>query len=213
VAPGPVNGTTYPGGPLIDNTEPSLGWGPGWVTYPELLVKAGISWKIYQQSDNYDDNALAWFAVYKQAAAGNPLHDNGNVFAANVVTQFQNDVTSNTLPAVSWIIGPTAQTEHPPYSSQSGEALTKQFLDALASNPSLSSNTVFILCYDENDGFYDHAVPITPPAGTPNEFVGGLPIGLGIRVPAIIISPWTRGGHVCSQVFDHRSRRFHRSTG
>ena len=202
---GTINGTTYPGGPVIDNTEPSVGWGPGWVTYPELLVKAGISWKLYQQTDNYDDNALAWFAVYKQATAGNPLHDDGNVFSANVVTQFQNDVTSNTLPAVSWIIGPTAQTEHPPYSTESGEALTKQFLDALASNPVVFSNTVFILCYDENDGFYDHAMPITPPAGTANEYVSGLPIGLGVRVPAIIISPWTRGGHVCSQVFDHTS--------
>lgn len=202
---GTVNGTTYPGGPLIDNTEPANGWGPGWVTYPELLLKAGITWKIYQQSDNYDDNALAWFAVYKQAAAGNPLHDQGNVFQANAVTAFQNDVTSNTLPAVSWIIGPTGQSEHPPYSPASGEALTKQFLDALASNPQIYSNTVFILTYDENDGFWDHALPITPPAGTANEFVSGAAIGLGVRVPAIIVSPWTRGGHVCSQVFDHTS--------
>jgi phospholipase C len=200
-----INGTTYPGGPLIDNTEPAVGWGPGWVTYPELLQKAGVSWRVYQQTDNYDDNALAWFAVYKQATAGNPLHDNGNVFSANVVTQFQNDVTSNALPAVSWIIGPTAQTEHPPYSTQSGEALTKQFLDALASNPTVYSNTVFILCFDENDGFYDHGLPITPPTGTANEYVNGLSIGLGIRVPCVIVSPWTRGGHVCSQVFDHTS--------
>ena len=202
---GMIDPNNQGGGPLIDNTEPANGWGAGWVTYPELLVKAGVSWKIYQQTDNYDDNALAWFAVYKQATAGNPLHDAGNVFSTNVVTQFQNDVASNTLPAVSWIIGPTAQTEHPPYSAQSGEALTKQFLDALAANPSVYSNTVVILTYDENDGFYDHSLPITPPAGTANEFVGGLPIGLGVRVPAIIISPWTRGGHVCSQVFDHTS--------
>ena len=202
---GTINGVTYPGGPLIDNTEPANGWGPGWVTYPELLLKAGVSWKIYQQSDNYDDNALAWFAVYKQAAAGNPLHDQGNVFQANAVTAFQNDVASNTLPAVSWIIGPTGQSEHPPYSPASGEALTKQFLDALAANPHVFSNTVFILTYDENDGFWDQGLPITPPAGTPNEFVGGQAIGLGIRVPAIIVSPWTRGGHVCSQVFDHTS--------
>ena len=58
---------------------------------------------------------------------------------------------------------------------------------------------------DEGDGFFDHAVPINPPAGTTNEFVTGQPIGLGERVPCIIISPWTRGGYVCSQVFDHTS--------
>jgi phospholipase C len=204
-----INGTTYPGGPLIDNTEPSVGWGPGWVTYPELLQKAGISWMIYQQTDNYDDNALAWFSVFKQAPAGSALNLQGNTFSANVVTQFSNDVSSNVLPAVSWIIGPTAQTEHPPYSPESGENLTKEFLDALAANPVVFSNTVFIITYDENDGFYDHSLPITPPAGTASEFVSGLPIGLGVRVPAIIVSPWTRasssGGFVCSQVFDHTS--------
>ncbi len=201
-----IAGTTYPGGPLIDNTEPSAGWGPGWVTYPELLAKAGVSWKIYQTTgDNYDDNALAWFAAYKKATAGNVLYDSGMAGSTNVVTQFQSDVTSNTLPAVSWIIGPYSGSEHPPASPQSGEALTKQFLDALASNPKVYSNTVFILCYDENDGFFDHAQPVTPPAGATNEFVSGAPIGLGIRVPAIIISPWTRGGRVCSQVFDHTS--------
>jgi phospholipase C len=200
-----ILGLSFPGGPLTDNTEPTQGWGPGWVTYPELLVRAGISWKVYQEADNFDDNALAWFAVYKLAAPGNPLHDNGMTTVSDVVSAFQSDVTANTLPAVSWIIAPTTESEHPQFSPESGEALTKQFLDALASNPAVHSNTVFILTYDENDGFFDHGLPITPPPGTTNEFVGGLAIGLGVRVPAIIVSPWTRGGHVCSQVFDHTS--------
>jgi phospholipase C len=74
---------------------------------------------------------------------------------------------------------------------------------------------VFILNYDENDGLFDHVTPITPPAGTANEFVtlespggtpgGGLPIGSGFRVPCIIVSPWTVGGYVCSDPFDHTS--------
>ena len=200
-----IGGTTYPGGPLIDNTEPAAGWGPGWVTYPERLQNAGVTWKVYQQPDNDDDNALAWFAAYKQAAVGSPLYNNGVSFAANFVTEFLGDVSSNTLPQVSWIVAPTSLSEHPPYSPQSGEAVLKQLLDALAANPGLYSNTVFILNFDENGGFYDHSLPILPPAGTTNEFVGGLPIGLGIRVPCIIISPWTQGGHVCSQVFDHTS--------
>src|SRR5262249_19276704 len=41
--------------------------------------------------------------------------------------------------------------------------------------------------------------------GTPGEFVAGQPIGLGPRVPMLIVSPWSRGGHVCSEVFDHTS--------
>ena len=206
------------GGPLIDNTEPSAGWGTNWVTYPEMLQKAGVSWKIYQASDNYDDNALNWFAAYKNAATGTPLYNNGEVFApsiqsgsgfpadlTNLVSEFKNAVISNTLPSVSWIIGPDVGSEHPSWSPEDGEILTKGLLDALASNPSVYNSTVFILNYDENDGFYDHAVPINPPAGTTNEFNGGLPYGLGIRVPCIIISPWSTGGYVCSQVFDHTS--------
>ena len=76
--------------------------------------------------------------------------------------------------------------------------------------------TVFILSYDENDGLFDHVLPPTPPAGAPDEFVfktsntgtagGGLPVGLGFRVPCIIVSPWTVGGYVNSEVSDHTSQ-------
>jgi phospholipase C len=64
---------------------------------------------------------------------------------------------------------------------------------------------VFILNYDENDGIFDHVIPPTPPPGTPHEFINGVPIGAGFRVPCIVVSPWTAGGWVCSQLFDHTS--------
>ena len=67
------------------------------------------------------------------------------------------------------------------------------------------NSTVFILTYDENDGLFDHVSAPVPPGGTAAEFVGNLPIGLGVRVPTILVSPWSRGGYVCSQVFDHSS--------
>lgn len=86
---------------------------------------------------------------------------------------------------------------------------------AVAANSGPWASTVFILNYDENDGLFDHVPPITPPAGALEEFVtlespggtpgGGLPIGAGFRVPCIIISPWTVGGYVCSDPFDHTS--------
>jgi phospholipase C len=89
-------------------------------------------------------------------------------------------------------------------------------VDAIAANPEVWAKTVFILSYDENDGMFDHVVPPTPPAGTADEFVtktsptgvdgGGLPVGLGFRVPCIIVSPWTVGGWVCSEVSDHTSQ-------
>jgi len=59
--------------------------------------------------------------------------------------------------------------------------------------------------YDEHDGFFDHVVPPTVPPGTPDEYVLELPVGLGPRVPMTVISPWSRGGWIDSQVFDHTS--------
>ncbi|HLH53667.1 MAG TPA: phospholipase C, phosphocholine-specific [Verrucomicrobiae bacterium] len=193
------NGTG--GGPVIDNSEPGFSW----TTYPERLQKAGVSWKVYQQADNYDDNALAWFKQYRTAGPGNPLHDRGMATVGSLVAAFRADVTNNSLPQVSWLIAPTALSEHPDFPPVNGAALTAQLLGALASNPAVLNTTVFILTYDENGGFFDHVPAPTPPAGTPDEFVSGLPIGLGPRVPTIIVSPWTRGGYICSQVFDHTS--------
>src|SRR3546814_1408199 len=77
--------------------------------------------------------------------------------------------------------------------------------ESIAANPDVWAKTAFILCYDENDGLFDHVPPPVPPTGTPGEFVGGLPIGGGFRVPCIVIPPWTAGGWVCSEPLDHTS--------
>jgi len=71
--------------------------------------------------------------------------------------------------------------------------------------------------YDENDGFFDHVPPPVPPPGTPGEFLTATPppsaefgiagpIGFGFRVPLLVVSPFSRGGYVCSDVFDHTSQ-------
>jgi len=196
------NGTG--GGPRLDNSLPPFGF--TWTTYPERLQAAGVSWKVYQQfSDFFPLNALDWFAQYRFALPGNPLHDKGVALVNNLVSAFQADVANDTLPRVSWIIPPWSLSEHPPYSPANGERLTKQLLDALASNPTVYNSTVFILTYDEAGGFFDHDPSPVPPPGTPDEFIIGEPIGLGVRVPTILVSPWTRGGYRCSQVFDHSS--------
>jgi phospholipase C len=193
-------GTT--GGPVIDNRESPDGF--TWTTYPERLQAAGISWKVYQQTDNYDDNPLAWFAQFKQSAPGDPLYDRGMARVEDLVAAFKADLRSGALPQVSWIVAPAALSEHPPYAPENGARLVQELLQALAAAPA-GRSTVFMLTYDENGGFFDHLVPPTPPPGTPGEFVLGQPIGLGVRVPMILVSPWSRGGFVCSQVFDHTS--------
>jgi phospholipase C len=119
--------------------------------------------------------------------------------------KFEHDAINDQLPTVSWIIPPSLQSEHPDYMPAAGAAFVASKLNAIAANPEVWAKTAFILNYDENDGLFDHVAPPVPPAGTPGEFVDGLPIGGGFRVPCIVVSPWTAGGWVCSQPFDHTS--------
>jgi phospholipase C len=132
--------------------------------------------------------------------------------------QFRSDVQSGKLPQVSWIVGPAGYTEHADWPLNYGAWYISQVLGILVSNPEVFSRTVFIIDYDEADGSFDHIVPPTPPQ-TPaygastvsieNEIVSTAtptgPVGLGTRVPLLVISPWSKGGYVVSQVFDHTS--------
>jgi phospholipase C len=109
------------------------------------------------------------------------------------------------LPAVSWLVAPYGWSEHPSADTMHGERYVKKVLDILQSNPDIWNHTLFILNYDENDGKFDHVLPPWPEAGTAGEYAGSYPLGFGARVPMLLVSPWTRGGHVASEVFDHTS--------
>jgi phospholipase C len=189
------------GGPLLANKM--IDGGFRWTTYAERLEKAGISWKAYQQQDNYGTNVLENFKTFIEAEKGSSLHNRGVVRGPE--GQFEYDAMNDKLPAVSWIFPPSYQSEHPDYMPADGAAFVASKIDAIAANPEVWAKTVFILNYDENDGIFDHVLPPTPPPGTPHEFVRNWPIGAGYRVPCIIVSPWTAGGWVCSEPFDHTS--------
>jgi len=181
---------------------------------------------------NFGDNSLLYFHQFQNALPGNPLADNGKVGTnikalgrdpMKLVEMFRNDVMTGTLPQVSWIAAPEAYTEHPNWPPDYGAFYASQFIDALTSNPDVWSKTVFFLNYDEDGGFFDHIVSPTPPAtaaqgastvSTINEIFPGDnakpphpsgPYGLGVRVPLLVISPWSKGGWVDSEVFDHTS--------
>jgi len=232
------------GGPVISNAEV----GYDWSTYPELLQQAGISWKIYQDAGagldaahfwgwgddayigNYGDNSLLYFHQYQNAAENSPLAENART-GTNILKTgtpfdaFRQDVLANRLPQVSWIVAPEAYSEHGNWPANFGAWYVSNMLDALTANPEVWSKTIFLYMFDENDGFFDHMVPPTPPqsraegistAGTTNELFSGSPsypatsntpgpYGLGVRVPMVVISPWSKGGWVNSQVFDHTS--------
>ncbi|HEY3630525.1 MAG TPA: alkaline phosphatase family protein, partial [Jatrophihabitantaceae bacterium] len=138
----------------------------------------------------------------------------------HVIAQFAADCAAGTLPAVSWVVAPYGYSEHPAARPVDGEAYVQGVLNAVWGNPELAASTVVLINYDENDGFYDHVPPPFAPDGTAHEMLpavqpltNGLPppfgpptsIGLGPRVPMTVVSPWSRGGWVNSQVFDHTS--------
>ncbi|MGW0944860.1 alkaline phosphatase family protein [Streptomyces sp. NPDC002623] len=198
------------GGPVTSNSAPTP---YSWTTYAERLQAAGVSWKVYQQVDDYGCNVLERFAAFKNAQPGSELYERG--VRPQPEGTFEEDALSDRLPTVSWIMPPGRQSEHPDYLPAAGAAFVASKIEAIAANPEVWAKTAFILNYDENDGLFDHVPPPTPPAGTSGEFVGGLPIGGGFRVPAIIVSPWTVGGWVATETFDHTStlRFLERLTG
>jgi len=149
----------------------------------------------------------------------------------DVLFQFREDVKSGKLPTVSWLVAPENFSDHPG-APWYGAWYLSEAMDILTQNPEVWKKTIFILCYDENDGYFDHVPPFVPPAFNkpesgsasknidlqtehvslerdlerkPVKYARGGPIGLGYRVPLVIASPWSRGGAVCSQVFDHTS--------
>jgi phospholipase C len=173
-------------------------------------------------------NMLMYFDQYANADKSSAAYKNAfGYYGPNVSGGFTDknphkndlatDVAHGTLPQVSWIISPDSYDEHPPAPARLGEWYTQTILDILTSNPDVWQSTVFFIMYDENDGFFDHVPPPTAPPGTPGEYLsvdplpssaGGIagPIGLGVRVPMLVVSPFSKGGWVCSDVFDHTSQ-------
>ncbi|HEY2214970.1 MAG TPA: alkaline phosphatase family protein [Acidimicrobiales bacterium] len=219
-----LSGTINPegdlGGPVLETqVEGRVGqYGKfNWETMPERLSAAGVSWKVYNDPTGLAlFSPLPYFKNYLDASTrrGTELIARGITpnFPVNLIA----DVQSNNLPQVSWIHGPITQCEHPATAPAWGENLVQTVLDILTSNPESWAHTLFILNYDENGGFFDHVPPPTPPPGTPGEYLtmnplpadaNGVvgPVGLGFRVPCFMISPFTRGGYVASDIFDHTS--------
>jgi phospholipase C len=217
---GTVDPNGVAGGPQIDD---GVFRDLAWTTTAERLEAAGIPWKVYTQTDDDGLNVLKLFSNFWNADPTSPLATKGlgndthldGTPASTAGMAFEEDCAAGTLPTVSWIIPTQAASEHPNSLPAAGAEFIASKIAAIAANEELWNSTVFILDYDENDGFFDHVAPPTPPAGTVDEFVtvkspngtygGNLPVGAGFRVPCIVVSPWTVGGYVSSEPFDHTS--------
>ncbi|WP_295012636.1 alkaline phosphatase family protein [uncultured Microbacterium sp.] len=109
------------------------------------------------------------------------------------------------LPQVSWIVAPYSWSEHPSANPEHGAHFCNRVIQTLRSNPEIAAHTLLIMTFDENDGYFDHVLPPYAEPGTPDEYNGSTPIGYGARIPTILVSPWTRGGWVSTETFDHTS--------
>ncbi|MEV6996454.1 phosphocholine-specific phospholipase C [Streptomyces sp. NPDC093982] len=203
--------------------------GVSWKIYQDIgdgLDAAG-SWGWIEDAyrGNYGDNSLLYFNKYRNAKPGDPWFDKART-GTDVKTgdgyfdQLKADVKAGKLPQISWIAAPEAFTEHSNWPSNYGAWYIAQVLDALTSNPEVWSKTALFITFDENDGFFDHVVPPLPPKdaskgkstvdvsldlykGDSKRPAG--PYGLGPRVPMLVVSPWSKGGYVCSETLDHTS--------
>lgn len=328
---GTIRDPEQPGAPAnVRNSDVTYEREAGWRTFPELLEKHNIPWRIYQNElsldtglsgeeaawlANFTDNPIEWFTQYrvrfapsyhkelvrkaetlerelaglkdgktageKEARlkqlraeaerwspenfekleatarniharafatnAGDPdyhrledlvYREDGEerrtrIPAGDVLHRFREDVKEKRLPAVSWLVAPERFSDHPG-SPWYGAWYISEVMDILTADPETWKKTIFIVTYDENDGYFDHIPPFVPPLpgrDDTGKVSGGIdiaaeyvsleeeielkgereeearegPVGLGFRVPMIIASPWSRGGKVNSQVFDHTS--------
>ncbi|MBO0842413.1 MAG: DUF756 domain-containing protein [Nocardioides sp.] len=179
---------------------------------------------------DFEDNLLRDFAAYNPANGADPaLITRGNIQvpyttppadqkndSSNidyVLRGFIADCAAGTLPEVSWVTSPAAWSEHPNNAPNNGAVYLDRVIKAVHDNQELWNSTLIILNYDEPNGanrigqggFFDHVLPAIPEAGTKGEGAVGLAPGFGGRVPLVMVSPWTRGGWVNSEVFDHTS--------
>jgi phospholipase C len=207
--------------------------GVSWRIYQDTGVGLNAGgywgWTADPYIGNYGDNALLYFHQYQNALPGTALADlakTGTTVNAlgrdplRLLDIFREDVRSGRLPQVSWLVAPEAFSEHPNFPADYGAWYISQVVDILASHPEVFGKTVLFINYDEEGGFFDHMVPPTPPqspaqgastVSVVNEIYPGDaqhpagPYGLGMRVPLLVVSPWSKGGWVNSQLFDHTS--------
>lgn len=209
------------GGPQLETPTIWPKFTYSWEIMPQALERAGISWKVYDSHDAGPINRVIFnglVSAFKQAQ-----DPKTNLWIKGITPRyplnFAADVAADRLPQVSWVVPPLLECEHPALPVTLGAVGIVNVLRILLANPKVWEKTALIVSWDENGGFFDHVTPPTPPAGTPGEYIpesivnkvsgsGGItgPIGLGNRVPCLVISPFSRGGRVDSTVYDHTSQ-------
>ena len=171
-----------------------------WTDITWLLYRHHVSWRYYVQAgtqpDCANDSAETCAPVRQSAGTPgiwNPLPLFGDVKQDHQARYIQplgsyfSAAKAGRLPAVSWITPSGPDSEHPPASVHQGQAYVTAVVNAAMKSPDWNSTAIF-LTWDDWGGFYDHVVP---PKVDEN--------GYGLRVPAIVISPYAKKGYIDSQ--------------
>jgi phospholipase C len=172
--------------------------------------------------------------IARARSFGGAPGDDDDRSAEALIAQLQADLQrvdangKSLFPAVSWIVAPGRYSEHPDAPSSVGERFCERVLNTIIGTETGSTRKkvwdkcAMFFTYDENDGYFDHVPPPIPPLGgygkhnltaadgvTPidlgDELYQDQPIGLGPRVPMLVVSPWSKGGRVSSRLSDHTS--------
>jgi phospholipase C len=175
-----------------------------WTDLTYLLHKAGVSWGYYvfngTEPDCESDAAMSCAPVTQNARTPgiwNPLpyfdtvQQDGQLGNIQSLSNFFAAARAGTLPAVSWIDPNGTVSEHPPALVSAGQTYVTGLVNAIMHSPDWDSTAIF-LAWDDWGGFYDHAQPPSVDAN-----------GYGLRVPALVISPYARRGYI-----DHRTLSF-----
>jgi phospholipase C len=167
----------------------------------DRLNESGKKWKVY-----FGDTPLSFLFVHQWSP--------GNALSHHHMQGFYQDAAGpeKDFPDFAFIepayLEPNANDAHPPHDIVDCDALVAKVYNAIRSNADLWASTLLIVLFDEHGGFYDHVEP--PPAGSavsvpPDHHQEEYSFDrLGVRVPAILVSPYVKNG-ICSTVFDHTS--------
>jgi phospholipase C len=175
-----------------------------WTDLTYLLHKSGVSWGYYvvagTEPDCEDDEQMGCVSVKQNAhtpGIWNPLpyfdtvRKDGELGNIQSIENFMARAKKGGLPAVSWIAPSGDVSEHPPALITKGQTFVTQIINAVMSGPEWKDTAIF-LAWDDWGGFYDHVAPVKVDQN-----------GYGLRVPALVISPYAKKGYI-----DHQTLSF-----
>jgi phospholipase C len=171
-----------------------------WTDLTYLLHRYHVSWRYYIAKGDQPDCSSDQMSCppvpqdAKTPSIWNPLpafqtvQQDKQVGNVAPLQRFYRDVRHGSLPAVSWLVPAQAVSEHPPALVSAGQTYVTSLINTVMASDEWDSTAIF-LCWDDWGGFYDH---VQPPRVDSQ--------GYGLRVPALVISPYAKHGYIDHQI-------------